>query len=543
MSLSVFARALLVLLVALAVVSPLAAAQPSAGGPDEPGELGVEAWRADLDQLAHRIETEHFQPYRRISEADFRAAVAELRAAIPRLTDREVMFRMAELVARIGDGHTRLALPRLDPELAMPLEAGHGGTPPPRVAGLRLANLPVAFGLFDDGLYVVRATRKLARLVGARVESFESASGPVSAAEAVKRTRRLAFADNEQGMKWYAPDRLALPAVLAFLGITDDPEETPLDLVLPDGRRERVVLAPADPAAEWTPLGGRSQEPLWIGRRDEARWSRVLADRHALYVQVNELELHSGEPAGDWYRRVLREGEAAGARRLVIDLRWNFGGSGSWNRAITRAVAASPFNEYGQLFVLTGRRTFSAAQALVQELEVGTLAIFVGEPTGSRPGHFGDPKKGQLEHSGLTLRVSRLYWSPEFAGDTRDAIAPHLPVALTGVDFFAGRDPVLEAALAYRAPEGIGAQVEDLLRRGRIQQAVIHLARFLDDPRFDHQVAEPLAAAGGRLLDDGRLTEASYLFALAGEYFPDAPAVQAGRKRLQELEDHPRGGA
>jgi len=52
------------------------------------------------------------------------------------------------------------------------------------------------------------------------------------------------------------------------------------------------------------------------------------------------------------------------------------------------------------------------------------------------------------------------------------------------------------------------------------------------DPRRNHDVADELAAASARLLDDGLLTEASYVFALGREYFPGSAAIESGRRRL-----------
>jgi len=42
------------------------------------------------------------------------------------------------------------------------------------------------------------------------------------------------------------------------------------------------------------------------------------------------------------------------------------------------------------------------------------------------------------------------YWQKSFPGDRRIAIEPKVSVPLTSTAFFAGRDPVLAAALAYR---------------------------------------------------------------------------------------------
>ena len=44
----------------------------------------------------------------------------------------------------------------------------------------------------------------------------------------------------------------------------------------------------------------------------------------------------------------------------------------------------------GHLFVLIGRRTFSAAMNCASLLELHSKATFVGEPTGSRPNFVGE---------------------------------------------------------------------------------------------------------------------------------------------------------
>jgi hypothetical protein len=41
-----------------------------------------------------------------------------------------------------------------------------------------------------------------------------------------------------------------------------------------------------------------------------------------------------------------------------------------------------------------------------------------------------------------------VYWEKSEPGNPRDAIEPDIPVELSSGDYFAGRDPVLQAALA-----------------------------------------------------------------------------------------------
>ena len=134
---------------------------------------------------------------------------------------------------------------------------------------------------------------------------------------------------------------------------------------------------------------------------------------------------------------------------LIIDLRFNSGGDNTLNRSLLHALIRSPeLREPGSLFVITGRGTFSAAMMFAIDLEKHTNAIFVGEPTGASLNHYGDSRKVQLPNSGLTIRVSTLYWQYAGPNDKRLALQPHIPAELSSGDFDNGHDPAMAAILA-----------------------------------------------------------------------------------------------
>lgn len=485
-------------------------------------------WRADLDRTVAAIDEIHPDPYTRIERAELDSAAAELRQAIPTLSDREILVRLAVLVARLEDGHTRLFLPRQHAELAPVLETGHSGTAPPRYPELALAQLPVRFGLFTDGLFVTAAVAEHADLVGLRVLGV----GTRTVEEALAAAGTT-IAGNDSRRRALLPDRMALPDLLAALGITESPEETPLRVATDEGAERRVTLRPL-PRGEVEWIGGPESPPLWRSHPTREAWFELLPSRSAVFVQVDELEAKPDLPWADFVRRTLAAARAAGAERYVLDLRQNTGGSGMWVVPFIGGLAGSEFDHYGRLMVLIGGNTFSAAQMLVNRLERYTEACFVGEATGAPPTHYGDSKKVLLAASGLTLRVSSRYW-PNSADDFRHATEPHIDAAPRAADFFAGRDPALEVALSYEPPVAIAAQVEDLLRRGKVQSAVLRFVRDLSDPRVEHRSTEKMAAAGHRLLDEGLVEEGRIVFLLAAEYYPPAAATQAGLGRALEL--------
>jgi C-terminal processing protease CtpA/Prc len=108
--------------------------------------------------------------------------------------------------------------------------------------------------------------------------------------------------------------------------------------------------------------------------------------------------------------------------------------------ALTAWETAMP---YGKLYVLTGRNTFSAAQNFIAQLDKRTRAIFVGEPSSSKPNFVGEENDMQLPWSGAIASISNRYHE-NIPGDTRGWIEPDIKVELSSRDYFANRDPVLE---------------------------------------------------------------------------------------------------
>src|SRR5947209_18810855 len=87
----------------------------------------------------------------------------------------------------------------------------------------------------------------------------------------------------------------------------------------------------------------------------------------------------------------------------------------------------------GHLFVITGRLTFSAAMNLASRLEHETHATFVGEPTDSRPNHYGDAVTPTLPASGSTVRVSTRHWRNPKPNDKHLWIAHEMPAPASSV--------------------------------------------------------------------------------------------------------------
>ena len=482
------------------------------------------AWRADITETAVTIREHHPRPFREISAEDFDQALEVLLHDVPDLTDKEIIVRLAALVALIDDGHTRLSIPRQHPEIG--LEFGHTATTAPEYKALAFRQLPVAFEKFEDGVFVVAASTEHAELIGLEVTAVDGM--PIG--DALATVQAITFAENSQLEALMGVDRLTLPEALVALGISESAESVTLDL----GNGSSSTLNPLSSSPyEWVTSFDNGSSPLRLENPDEKFWAKHIADGNFVYMQMDEIT-DGDKPLAEFVTTTLRMAEEKNAK-LVIDIRNNFGGSGGLNKTLVMSLVQSKeLNQYDRTFVLTGRRTFSAAQMLVNELEQYTRVSLVGEPTGSRPDHFGDPKKVRLEHSGLTLRVSRLHWSSYGAFDDRDASNPDFPAAWISSDYFSGRDPALQLAISLQ-----DVSLESLLRNALARKDLHQVGRYtLDSKRspgtYETNFSELLLTLGNEALASGDTDIASFAYQVGLYFYPQHAGLRQALEGIDE---------
>jgi len=392
--------------------------------------LGPRQWRDDLSALDAGLRREHRNLFHHLSPDAWRDAVRALHGRIPSLAGHEIAVELARLGAMIGDGHTALRLTDV-PDLG---------------------RCPLHLERFQDGIFVRAIAEEHGRLAGARLHAIDG----VPVEEAWDAVRPVISRDNEWGVRAAAPDLLAMPAVLHAVGIAPDPDRARYEVALRGGRRETISLRRV--AGDGGPLvdarDGAVAPPPWLRRSPEENGIELLADSRTLAFAYNRVRDGLDEPLAALFDRLFVQIETEGVERLVIDLRLNHGGNNALNLPLVHHLVRSDrVNQWGKLFVVIGRRTFSAAMNLAVDLERHTRVLFVGEPTGSSPNHFGENAEIVLPHGGLRATAAALWWQHSLPYDDRPWIAPDLPAPLRSDDYAANRDPVLAAILAARVPE------------------------------------------------------------------------------------------
>src|SRR5262249_7393192 len=328
-------------------------------------------WREDVDTLVVRVTRVHPRPWAHVTRDAWMREAAALRAAASTRSDGEMLAGFMHLPATLQDGHTFVA------------DLGPAGG----------AWYPLRFYRFSDGLWITAADSTHASLAGARVIRLDA----TPAAEAVTRIESLTSGDNLFGRREGAA-LLANAVLLRALGIaspdsslsleTDRGKATlrptvngkgdvswaqygemsgPPGFVLKTAFGGRTAAALRDPAANRDlPLHLRGRRAYW--------WTALPADSTVYFAFNNVVAQSSFSPRSlrDELRAALAHVDSlpTATTRFVLDMRYNSGGDGTLTPMIVNEFVKrdASIGRPGRFFVITGRKTFSAAAGTIIDL-------------------------------------------------------------------------------------------------------------------------------------------------------------------------------
>ncbi len=410
-------------------------------------QLTKAQWTQDLEHIKETLIGKHPNIYYRISKENFNLTVEQAAQKIMRShTDEECIVAIRHVVASICDGHTSLVTNNLP--------------------GCRDI-FPVRMYEFSDGIFITGIAKQYAAYIGAKVIRI----GELTAEEAFRRAGTLAFADNEFSKKNQSPLIVVTCGLARGLGITASADGLTLLVETKKGTHEEIVFSPVTPPRVNDMLRGMDAGPDGIpfvsaltgtGRQlplylkhldgDHNYWFEHDKENRALYMQFNLVVHQEDESFEQFYKRmfVYMDENRKDIDKFIMDLRFNSGGNGLMVLPfMNEVIKRDDINRLGRLYVLTGRRSFSAAVLLIAEMMLHTRALLVGEPAGASQNMFSDMvDRGTLPNSGATLFVSSEYFNIAWPAGKNHAIPPHFPAPFSSTDFFSGKDPALEVIFA-----------------------------------------------------------------------------------------------
>lgn len=402
-----------------------------AGRPDTSGWSRDFGWRRDLDFLRDEVMRLNADYRNGPMPEDFERRYQELRERIRRVSDEEIFVDMNRMLAVLRQGHTSIY-------------NGSEGILPYR--GLRLQMY-----LFPEGVFVVRADRRYQHLVGARVVSIEG----VPVEEALRRINGTQSVDGDNQFIFQGMNFLHSLAYLRGLGIAKSSEDVNLVVQSVNEPAQAVSVVPVEAqtfydVSRLVQVQGK-ETPLFLQNPNEAHWHQPLPDQKALYIQLNSVGNGPDETLLQFAGRMRSLIAESNVQNVILDMRLNPGGSTNnpGYAELLRTMIGFTTLPDRRLYVLIGRRTYSAAGNLITQLEQDASAIFVGEPSSECCTFYGSPSAIYLPYSKLAGQIATKRWSLSRRGDDfRREMSPHVPVVVSAEQYFAARDPVLETTLS-----------------------------------------------------------------------------------------------
>lgn len=480
-------------------------------------EITPDQWREDLRFLQKTVHDDYPFLFKKITAEEFDASVEELNDQIPKLQQHEIVAGLARIVSQFGYGHTRLGVER---------------------SPVKFHQIPVHFYQFQDGIYLQGVHQDYADILGAKVVAVEGK--PVD--EVVEAIREVVPVENEQFLKAYGLRYLGIPEVLHAQKVSAQLKETVLLTLEINGKTFEKSIKGLNGLRIPTRYGFVRQSGTWLSIRKQAEpphYLRNLDKRYAfeylprekaVYVRQSQVLDDPQEPIPDFYQRVFDFVEKNDVEKFILDVRLNGGGNNYKNKpVVTGIVRSTKINQVGKLFVITGRRTFSACQNLVNELDNYTNAIFVGEPTAENINFYGDTREVVLPNSKIPAFLSFAWWQDKPQWENGPWLAPQIAVDLSIEEFQNNQDPALETILQFADSEFIVDPMEymkQLFMEGKLERLESEALRLVNDSRYRYYDFEAkINQAGYELVGINQADQARAVFQLNAKLFPNSANV------------------
>jgi hypothetical protein len=254
--------------------------------------------------------------------------------------------------------------------------------------------------------------------------------------------------ENKAQLKVRGPNYMAIPQVLAALGLADSPDTVKLDI---DTLGEvPIVPLPMDSSVKWISMLDTllCDIPLYLRQPDSYYWFDTLRDSSVVYVKYSACTEMRDRSFASFTSDLFDVIDSQPPDKLIIDIRSNGGGSSAIAQPLIAGIGMRPsINREGHLFVIIGRETFSSAILNAISFRSETSAILVGEATGGKPNHFGEIRFFTLPNSRVPITYSTKYF--RMAAEDTPSLFPDIEVGTSFSDLMGCRDPVLEAILDY----------------------------------------------------------------------------------------------
>lgn len=418
--------------------------------------------RQDLAHLRHFPDFERsFTPE---AKAAFKVALSEIEGRAGDLDRAGLAMATAKAVALADNGHTNVV---------------------GLVGGRSFNAVPIRFGWFADGLFVVAAAEDQSHLLGGQILGVNG-----NTTDALVAALRPYVGGPANLAKELAPNVLISPELLHAANLAETAARSTYDIRLADGivapvelaalpgirepqntnfwpARDLSPVAQAGGTAGWRHVLDKVALPDYLARPDSNYW-HAYPEAGLLYVQINRVRDQTPIDLVQYLSDMLDEAAEKPIRNAVVDLRFNSGGNYTLSADFARRLPEL-LPPAGRLFILTSGNTFSAAISTAAWLKYygGARVTIIGETVGDRMQFWGEGGRAVLPNSQLAIRYTtgfhdwengcglaqlRTCFLLNYIYDVpAGSLEPNVTVKPSFADYVAGKDRVMSTVMEILA--------------------------------------------------------------------------------------------
>lgn len=394
-------------------------------------------WKRDVRYLRKELPNRHIQLFSVLSRKEFNLRLDWLEQHCDSMSDVEVLFYLQRLMADIGDAHTGVEFGK---------------------EFFTNSSLPLHLIRFADGYHVIYTLPEYKEMLLSRIEAINGF--PVQQIE--DSLKRLFPQDGSN----YALSKLHryLPsvAILKSFGFCADENSETKVAVKDTAGNVREFAMNQGKVTRQNRVGALPDSLTFILQSERSFFDVFWrGDDSILYIMYNkcwsrELQREYGDKSEDltsypsfveFSNKVFLMADQYPVRKLVLDLRYNSGGSSPQGTVLIKKMLEHEKLRKARAFVVLSRFTFSSAVLNAMDMKNTMEAVYVGETAGGTPNHFGEVKFFLLPSSGLRVAYSTKYFERITNGP--NVLAPEVKVAETFENFMAGEDAFYNAIRNY----------------------------------------------------------------------------------------------
>lgn len=368
-------------------------------------------WDEDVYYFGKNLKNEHVDLFFNSSEKEFDDDILRLRNETNNYDDKKIIFELLKIISKIGDSHTQIQY------------------------GSHITPMPFKIDWFDDGFFLSEIDGNSIHFLGEKISSVNGT--PIM--DVVEEFRSIIAFENESNFKHQVVEYMKYIEFYNEFGFNNSSSKITFKL---ENGSEYI----AEKQTIETFKLFNSETPLFLKNRGKFYWFEELTEHDMIYVQYNSCQELTSLSFQDFTDQIVEKiSTNDDIKKVVIDMRHNGGGNSSIMKPLINKledyVDSDRFSkEY--IYLIVGRKTFSAALLNSLEIKEKLDNVVLGEPTGGKPKHYGEVRSFNLPNSNMKVNYSTKYF--EHSENDEDSFEPDIYVEYNSDHLAEGIDPILD---------------------------------------------------------------------------------------------------